>query len=116
VEWDGAVLESLVELLTQVAPDSQFEWRDRQFVRLTLPDQEEPWATIHTKREDAVWLQLHVSQGATARQVTRLGLAAKTARTKSGGTVVRMALQKLADVRNTRLARFLRDHLSSSPV
>ena len=51
VEWDGEVLEELIELLAEMAPHGQFLWNNKQVVPLYVPEQKEPWAAVQTKKK-----------------------------------------------------------------
>ena len=56
------------------APGGQFLWNNQQIVHMLVRGQSEPWATIHTKRLDAVYLQLTGPKNRFALgQLTELG-------------------------------------------
>ena len=57
-EWEMEVLESVVEMLEDVAPDAEFVWTNKQIVHVVLPGQDRPWASVLTKKPDAVWMQV----------------------------------------------------------
>jgi excinuclease ABC subunit A len=61
--WDIDVLEELCEMLKEAAPDGQFLWNNQQLVHLFLKGQNEPWASIHTKRVASVDLTLNGPKG-----------------------------------------------------
>ncbi len=61
--WDAEVLEELCQMLQDAAPQGQFLWSNQQLVHVFVPEQREPWATIHTKRPQAVCLTLHGPKG-----------------------------------------------------
>ena len=63
VAWDAEVLEELCEMLQQVAPGGQFLWNNQQLVHFMVPQQREPWATIHTKKPHALLLHLTGPKG-----------------------------------------------------
>ncbi len=58
VHWEFDVLETLHEMLSRTAPEGQFLWGNKQIVHLFLAGQKNPWASIQTKKCDAVWLHL----------------------------------------------------------
>jgi excinuclease ABC subunit A len=62
-EWDHDVLEELCEMIAEVAPEGQFLWNNQQVVHVFVKGQNEPWATIHTKRLASVDLQLTGPRG-----------------------------------------------------
>jgi len=49
-QWDVDVLEDLCERLQAATPKAQFLWNNQQVVNVFVEGQNEPWATIHTKR------------------------------------------------------------------
>ena len=63
MHWPVELLEELCELLSTAAPDGQFLWNNQQLVHLFVPAQREPWATIHTKRTQALELVLTGPKG-----------------------------------------------------
>ncbi len=72
--WEPEILEELCELLQEAAPKGQFLWSNQQLVHVFVPEQREPWATIHTKRPQAVYLTLNGPKGKYAfGQLLELG-------------------------------------------
>ncbi|HTM53553.1 MAG TPA: excinuclease ABC subunit UvrA [Pirellulales bacterium] len=61
--WETDVLEELCEVIKEVAPRGQFLWNNQQLVHVFVPEQSEPWATIHTKRTHAIELALTGPRG-----------------------------------------------------
>ena len=50
-------------VLKDMAPQGQFLWNNQQLVHLVVPQQREPWATIQTKRPQALSLHLTGPKG-----------------------------------------------------
>ena len=68
------VLEDLLELLAEIAPQAQFLWNNKQVVPIYLPGRHDPWAAVQTKKLDAVYLHLMAPKGRFAMgQITELG-------------------------------------------
>ena len=70
--WPVDLLEQLCETLQQAAPDVDFLWNNQQVVNMFVEGQSEAWATLFTKRREAVDLMLtgpkgHVSLGRVAQ-------------------------------------------------
>ncbi len=61
--WPTETLEKLVELLEQLAPEAHFGWDNKMLVPVTLPGRRQPWATVNTKKLDAVELTLFGPKG-----------------------------------------------------
>jgi excinuclease ABC subunit A len=73
--WDADLLEELCERLTDTAPKGQFLWNNQQLVHMFVPEQREPWATIHTKRITGLDLTLTGPAGHFALgRITELGV------------------------------------------
>ena len=74
IQWDVEVLEDLMEMLAEIAPQGQFLWNNKQVVPIYVPEQHEPWAAVQTKKLDAVYLHLMGPKGRfTLGQITDLG-------------------------------------------
>ena len=74
IEWDAEILEELCDMLREAAPDAQFLWNNQQLVRVYLKDERDPWASLLTKRCDALVLALHVPKNGIAfGRISHLG-------------------------------------------
>ena len=116
VKWEPQVLELLHEALQKAAPGSQFLWSNKQVVHVYLPQQKEPWASIQTKKPDAVWLKL-----AGPKDAVSVGRVADlsdtpTVTTKENLDVVQMSFNNIDQVNNSDLHKFLEEHAQSLPV
>jgi excinuclease ABC subunit A len=114
VEWETEVLEELIELLHETAPNGQLLWNNKQVVPLMVPQQHEPWAAVQTKKLDAVYLILmgpkaRVTQG----RITGLGHDARVDGSRPGYDMVRMKFRSLDDLHRGDLAGFLKEHLAN---
>ncbi len=112
VKWDVEVLEILQEVLQTAAPHGQFLWNNKQIVHVFVPDQKEPWASIQTKKTDALWLQLtgprnHVALG----RIAKLGDQPTIKTINAERDVVRMSFATVDQVQSPKLAEFLQEHL-----
>ena len=113
VQWDMSVLESLRDLLQKLAPEGEFQWTNKQLVHFRLPGRDDPWATIYTKKADALTLQLNSQQeAATLGQIVDL---ADEAEVKESGKQyqVKMAFSKKTQISSRKLKSFLKEHLDS---
>ena len=74
VQWKTQLLEEVCELLDEKSEDGQFLWNNQQVVHLFVEDQKEPWASLWTKRPQALSLVLTGPKGsATLGRVSSLG-------------------------------------------
>ncbi|MBX9788874.1 MAG: excinuclease ABC subunit UvrA [Pirellulales bacterium] len=113
VSWETEVLEELCERLAAAAPEGQFLWNNQQVVHLRVPGQDEPWATIHTKRRAAVELTLTGPKGRFALgRIAGLGAARELDTSRRDKDLVKLAFVKLADLARGELDEFLKEHLS----
>ncbi|HEX4147238.1 MAG TPA: excinuclease ABC subunit UvrA [Pirellulales bacterium] len=61
--WSVDLLEELCEALGTAAPQGQFLWNNQQVVHVFVPGQKEPWASLFTKRQTGLDLQLTGPKG-----------------------------------------------------
>lgn len=115
VHWPTEVLEELCEMLKEAAPKGQFLWNNQQVVHLYLPSQKEPWATLHTKRTQALELVL---SGPKDRfgfgRVTNLGRERELQTADRACDVLKLKFQSSEDLHRGDLSIFLREHCASS--
>jgi excinuclease ABC subunit A len=113
VEWDAEVLEELCELLGEVCPQAQFLWNNKQMVPVYVRDQHEPWATVQTKKLDAVYLHLVGPKGRFALgRLMGLGHEPELDGQRTDYDVVRLKLHTTEDL-TPDLKDFLKEHLAS---
>ncbi len=113
VEWKMEVLQVLRDLLQEVSPEASFLWKNKQVVHLYLPEQKDPWASIQTKKPDALWLQLSGPENSVS-----LGRVADLAddpsvTSKAGKDVVRINLKHADQLNQPDFKQFLREHHDS---
>ncbi len=112
VQWSVEVLEVLQGLIRETAPDGQFLWGNKQLVHVRIPQSDQPWASIQTKKTDGVWLQLN-----GPRETTALGRIADFAdqpsiRIEEDREVVSMRFSDTDQVNRPEVKEFLAEHLS----
>ena len=56
--WEPDLLKDICEALGEVAPEGEFIWNNQQLIHYFVPQQKDPWATIHTKRPASLDLTL----------------------------------------------------------
>ncbi len=113
VDWDVEVLEVLHDTLSEAAPSSQFLWSNKQVVHLYVEQQKEPWASIQTKKTDAIWLQLNVPKDSVS--LGRIADLAEEPTVKSSDEkdVVRMKFKDAETAGAEDLKEFLKEHMST---
>jgi excinuclease ABC subunit A len=114
VQWDGEVLDELFELLCDVAPAGQFLWNNKQVVPVYVQPQKEPWASVQTKKVDAVWLTLAGPKGRfPLGRLTGLGVDPELDGERSDVDLIRLKFRSMADLERGDLVGFLREHVES---
>jgi excinuclease ABC subunit A len=112
-QWDVDVLEELCELLREAAPRGQFLWNNQQLVHVFVPQQSEPWASLHTKRPAGLDLTLTGPKGHFALgRITKLGVD-REFQTGPKHDTLRLRFQSVADLEQGDLRQFLAEHLAS---
>ncbi|MEQ8790633.1 MAG: excinuclease ABC subunit UvrA [Pirellulaceae bacterium] len=114
IRWDVEVLEELIELLSETAPQGQFLWNNQQIVNLMTREQREPWATLHTKRTASVDLTLTGPKGKfTLGRVAGLARDRKFDGARAECDQIRLSFRTLDDVHKGDLAEFLSEHFAA---
>jgi excinuclease ABC subunit A len=112
-QWEADVLEELCELIAEAAPHGQFLWNNQQVVHYFVPQQREPWASIFTKRLNAVELALHGPHGKFALgRVRELGSEREFVAAAALDTV-RLRFVTGDDLHRGDLPEFLTEHVTS---
>ena len=112
VLWKAAVLEELVEILMEVAPQGEFLWNNQVQVNLCVDGQREPWARLLTKRHASLDLILTGPKNRVGfGRVAELGREREFDDSKSGVDHIRLKFKTLGDLRSGDLREFLVEHL-----
>jgi excinuclease ABC subunit A len=108
------VLEDLMEMLAETAPQGQFLWNNKQVVPIYVPEQREPWAAVQTKKADAVYLHLNGPKGRFPQgRVASLGHDAEVDGQRPGYDTVRLKFSTTEELRDGQVRAFLKEHLAS---
>ena len=111
VRWSGEVLHHLVELLSETAPKAQALWNNKVLVPFYVKPQKEPWATILTKKSDAVHLVLTGPKGKFALgQVRNFGAAPELDAEKPNYDQIRLKFHTTKQLEDAALTDFLKEH------
>jgi len=108
--WESDLLEELIELLQGAAPQGQFLWNNQQLVHIFVPEQKEPWATIHTKRLASLDLSLTGPKDAIAfGRAAEIGHEPQFDATGANRDVLRLHFTDSVQL-DDALVRLLREH------
>jgi excinuclease ABC subunit A len=113
VAWQPKRLEELFDLLEEVAgPGAEFVWTNQQLVHLCDSGQRQPWATVVTKRPDAVELALTGPKSLFGLgRIADLGSEPSLDGQHAEYDVMRIQLRNRRDFDDDRLREFLEEHL-----
>ena len=99
--------------MQEAAPQGQFLWNNQQLVHIFVPQQQEPWASIYTKRVAAVELVLTGPKGRFALgRIKDLGADREFV---SGPLrdILKIRFAASDDLHRGDLSEFLAEHLES---
>ena len=114
INWDMKVLETLRDLLLEAAPDGEFQWTNKQVVHFRLPDRKEPWASIQTKKSEALTLQLSgTDESMTLGRVADLADDPEV-KTSGDKQVVKLSFREVKQIKNPNFKKFLKEHLQGA--
>jgi excinuclease ABC subunit A len=114
IDWEMKVLERLHKLLVDVAPQGEFQWTNKQVVHMTLPQTSKPWASIQTKKVDAIHLHLHGPKNRfPLGRVSGLGWQQAVRSDDPNSDVVVLMFNKLDQLTDAALKSFLHEHAKS---
>ena len=115
IQWQPDVLQRMCDLLETVAPDGQFQWQNQQVVHYLLPPQDSPWASLHTKRPEALVLTLVGPKNAIGfGRVTELGWDRQLDSSRAERDLIRLRFRDASDLDKGDLVAFLQEHLQVS--
>ncbi len=115
VLWDEPVLEALCERLSRAAPGGQFLWNNQQLVHYMAANRREPWASLLTKRVEALTLVLHGPKNAIALgRIATLGCDRELDGSDPSHDKIRIRFRTLEDLDRGDLDALLEEHLAAS--
>jgi len=112
IKWDTEVLEELFELLSSAAPDGQFLWNNQVLVHLYANGHQDPWATVVTKRTDAVELRLNGPKGQFALgRISEMGRSRELDTSGEKRDTIKLRFRNPDDLHKGGLSEFLKEHV-----
>ncbi|MFM7117454.1 MAG: excinuclease ABC subunit UvrA [Planctomycetota bacterium] len=115
IAWEPPVLERLHKLLTELAPDGKFEWTNKQVVHMTLPESGRHWASLLTKKPDAVQLQLLGPKDKfPLGRVSGLGVRQAVKPVDATNDLVTISFDRLEQLTQKELQEFLQEHYAAA--
>lgn len=115
VRWEQALLEELLEMLSEACPEGQFLWNNQQIINFMPRGARSPWATVWTKKCEHVQLTMHGPKGLFAYgQVVGLAETAELIQRDEERDTIHLRFQSVEDLHRGDLLAFLRSHLDGS--
>ncbi|MBW3598876.1 MAG: ATP-binding cassette domain-containing protein, partial [Planctomycetes bacterium] len=113
IRWDAEVLEDLLDLLMEAAPEGEFLWSNQQLVHYIPAGRREPWASIQTKKTECLNLVLTGPKGKTALgRITDLGCDRAVDGAREDRDLVKLRFRTLDDLDRGDLRTFLTEHFA----
>jgi excinuclease ABC subunit A len=115
IHWKPELLEQVCELLEEVAPGGRFQWHNQLVVHYLLPERNEPWVSLHTKRPEALDLTLYGPKNAIGfGRVTELAWDRQLDDTREQRDLIKLRFRDSGDLQKGDLTAFLHEHLRVS--
>jgi excinuclease ABC subunit A len=113
VVWEPQLLEDLCDLLGDIAGSgAEFLWSNQQLVHLCVAGQRQPWATLVTKRPEAIELALNGPKSLFGLgRITSLGHRPSLDGQHDDCDIMRIHFRNHDDLDRGRLREFLEEHL-----
>lgn len=113
IQWEADVLSSAIELLSDIAPQGEWDWSHKQVAHFLIPGQKKPWVSLETKKPDALWIQVTGPDGSlTLGQVVDFANDATFKSTASHDSV-KFAATDREHINDEALHAFLTNHLET---
>ena len=111
VAWDQSVLEEVIELLKEVAPQGEILWNNQMLINMMIPGKRTAWAVVTTKKPEHVRLELKTSKASTTQgRIAGLGHEPDVDQSRGGEEIVRLHFRSDADLQKGDLRAFLTEH------
>lgn len=115
VKWQPELLEELLEMIAEAAPEGEYLWNNKVLVHRMAPGIEGPWATIVTKRAENVELALNGPKGAMQLgQFVDLADEAELDTRRDDRDTVRLRFDSQDALAESDIGDFVRRHLEVS--
>ena len=111
IRWPMSLWQELHQQLESIADQATFEWGQKTQVHIRLPESREVWATVHTKRHEALQLELRGPKDAfTYGELIELGLPVELDTMPADYDKATFELSSLAGYKRSGLREFLETH------
>lgn len=112
--WPKEILTSVRDLLSEIAPQGEFEWTNQTVVHFKLPNLDTPWATLATKKPDLLELTLSGPKNEIAfGRVRHLGHEPEIDGQRSDRDSIKLRFRSETDLQEKELRAFLKEHFEA---
>jgi excinuclease ABC subunit A len=110
IRWRMETLELLFELLEQIDTNGEFQWDSKQLVNRFIGGKKPAWATVHTKKPDAIRIHLRGEPGKFPMGAVSGLAGGEEVEQRIDWDVVRIDVSNREQLQNARFRDFLRKH------
>jgi excinuclease ABC subunit A len=112
-QWESEAWDELYAIFRRVVPNAQYLWNNQQVVRVFLAGESEPWASIFTKRPEALILTLAGPKNAVPfGRVAEIGHDPEFDGTRPDRDVLKLKFCTVEELQAGGLENLLREHAS----
>ena len=99
-------------MLSSAAPQGQFLWNNQVLVHLYANGHQDPWATVVTKKTDAIELRLNGPKGEFALgRISEMGHNRELETSNDRRDTIKLQFRQSDDLHKGDLADFLKEHV-----
>jgi excinuclease ABC subunit A len=110
IRWRMETLELLFELLEQIDTNGEFQWDSKQLVNRFIGGKKPAWATVQTKKPDAIRIHLRGEPGKFPMGAVSGLAGGEEVEQRIDWDVVRIDVSNREQLQNARFRDFLRKH------
>ena len=112
LQWDRAILPSVLDILRKAAPDLEVTWDNRAMISVRVPDVSRAWGTLRTKDSDALHCRFLGKKGQfNLNQIEKFGVE-PTLESTSEGEALLLQFQHDNHLHAPALREILQQHLA----
>lgn len=109
--WPEELIQRVVELIEQAAPEAEFQWKNKVTVPVALPGYDGHWAFMHTKKSEHLVLMLLARKGEiTQGRIRRIGHQPVVDTSYPHVDTAKLYFRSMKDLNEKRLLELLKEH------
>ena len=112
IQWDRSLLARLLELIREVEPGLQVDWKNRAAITLRVPGVSRSWSQWRTKDSYGLDCRFLGKKGQfNLSQIESFGIKPHIRSSRADGDIVQLLFQNADHVRAAKLKELLAEHL-----